>query len=56
MSDDHDIEVLSVELSSVVVTSVYKPPPIDFVFSQPIPKVHSKPAIIVCDFISHSTQ
>lgn len=56
MSDDHNIEVLSVELSSVVVTSVYKPPPVDFVFPQPIPKVHGKPQIIIGDFNSHSTQ
>lgn len=55
MSNDHDIKVLSVELSSVVVTSVHQPPRIDFMFSQPIPKVHSKPQIIICDFNSHST-
>ncbi|KAJ4925239.1 hypothetical protein JOQ06_017974 [Pogonophryne albipinna] len=56
MSDGHNIEVLSVELSSVVVTSVYKPPPVHFVFSQPIPKIHGKPQIVIGDFNSHSTQ
>ncbi|KAI4811062.1 hypothetical protein KUCAC02_013985 [Chaenocephalus aceratus] len=56
MSDSHNIEVLSVELSSVVATSVYKPPPVDFVFSQPIPKIHGKPQIVIGDFNSHSTQ
>ncbi|KAJ4933183.1 hypothetical protein JOQ06_030018 [Pogonophryne albipinna] len=56
MSDGHNIEVLSVELSSVVVTFVDKPPPVDFVFSQPIPKIHGKPQIVIGDFNSHSTQ
>lgn len=37
ISDANDIEVLSVELSSVVVTSAYKPPSVDFNFPQPVP-------------------
>ena len=32
ISEDDSIEVLSFELSSIVVTSVYKPPAIDFKF------------------------
>ena len=52
----NDIEILTVELSSVVVTSVYKPPPSAFVFHQTVPHVHSKPQIIIGDFNSHSTQ
>lgn len=56
MSEDHDIEVLSAELSSVVVTSVYKPPPVDFMFPQPASQIHSKPQIFIGDFNSHSTQ
>ena len=51
-----DIDILTVELSSVVVTSVYKPPPSAFVFHQTVPHVHSKPQIIIGDFNSHSTQ
>ena len=39
-SDASDIEVLPVEQSSVVVTSVYKPLSVDFNFSQPVPLAH----------------
>ena len=35
VSEDDNIEVLSVELSSVVVTSVYKPPGTNFKFPHP---------------------
>lgn len=56
MSEERGIGVLSVELSSIVVTSVYKPPPVDFMLPRPASPVHSKPQIIIDDFNSHSTQ
>ena len=56
VSDDDNIEVLTVELSSVVVTSVYKPPAVNFKFPYSVPQVHNKPQIIIGDFNSHSTQ
>ena len=56
VSSDDDIEVLSVELSSVVVTSIYKPPAVDYKFPHSIPQVPGKPQIIIGDFNSHSTQ
>ena len=55
-SDANNIEVLTVELTSVVVTSVYKPPTVDFNFPQHVPLKHDKPQIIIGDFNSHSTQ
>ena len=55
-SEENDIEILTVELSNVVVTSVYKPPPADFSVPQPISPQHNKPQIIIGDFNSHSTQ
>ena len=56
VSEDDNIEVLTVELSSVVVTSVYKPPAVNFKFLYSVPQVHNKPQIIIGDFNSHSTQ
>ena len=50
-----NIEFLSVELSNVVMTSVYKPPAVDFKFLHSIPQVPGKPQIIIGDFNSHST-
>ena len=48
--------MLTVELTSVVVTSVYKPPTVDFNFPQHVPLKHNKSQIIIGDFNSHSTQ
>ena len=58
VSEVDDIEVLTVELNSVIVTSVYKPPAVDFKFPQciPFPQVPGKPQIIIGDFNSHSTR
>jgi len=56
VSEDDDIEVLTIELSSVVITSIYKPPAATFKFPYCVPKVQSKPQIIIGDFNSHSTQ
>lgn len=56
MSEDHDIGVLSVELSSTVVTSVCKPPPVDFMLPKPASPVHCKPQIITGDINSTSAQ
>ena len=55
-SEELNIEVLTVELSSVVITSVYKPPAEDFSFPYHVPQVQHKPQIIIGDFNSHSTQ
>ena len=56
VSEDDNIEVLTVELSNVVITSVYKPPTVDFKFPNSAPLAHNKPQIIIGDFNSHSTQ
>ena len=56
VSEDDNIKVLTVELNSVVVTSVYKPPAVNFNFPYSVPQVHNKPQIINGDFNSHSTQ
>ena len=56
VSEFDNIEVLSVELSNVFITSVYKPPEVDFKFLHCIPQVPGKPQIIIGDFNSHSTQ
>ena len=56
-SDTNNIEVLTVELTSVVVTSVYKLPTVDFNFpATHVPLKHDKPQIILEDINSHSTQ
>ena len=55
VSDDDNIEILTVELSNVVITSVYKPPTTNFKFPQAVPRIHNKPQIIIGDFNSHST-
>ena len=47
-SDVYNIEVLTVELNSVIVTSMYKKPTADFNFSQPVPlKDDDKPLLII---------
>ena len=56
VSEVDNIEVLSVELSNVVMTSVYKPPAVDFKFLHCILQVPGKPQIIIGDFNCHSTQ
>ena len=55
-STEDDIEILTIEMSSVVVTSIYKPPPQAFAFHQRVPHTHTKPQIIIGDYNSHSTQ
>jgi hypothetical protein len=56
IKEANNIEVLTVELSNVVVSSIYKPPAVDFKFPDNIPRVQGKPQIIIGDFNSHSTQ
>ena len=56
ISEVDDIEVLTTELNNVIVTSVYKPPAVEFKFPQCILQVHGKLQIIIGDFNSHSTQ
>ena len=56
VSAEDDIEVLTVELSNIAVTSVYKPPAAAFVFPQSARQTNGKPQIIIGDFNSHSTQ
>ena len=52
----NNIETLTVEFSRAMVTSVYKPPDIDFIFTNPLPNPHNKAQIVIKDFNSHSTQ
>ena len=56
VSEDDNIEVLTIELSNVVIMSVYKPPTVDFKYPNSAPLAHNKPQIIIGDFNSHSTQ
>ena len=55
-TDDNNIEILTVELSGVIVTSVYKPPGSPFVYSDQLENPKKKPRLIIGDFNSHSTQ
>ena len=52
--DQNNIETLSVDLGSIVITSVYKPPATPFKL-QPLFKPH-KNRIVIGDFNSHNTQ
>ncbi|KAJ8407754.1 hypothetical protein AAFF_G00267980 [Aldrovandia affinis] len=52
----NNIEILTVEFSRAMVTSVYKPPDADFTFTNPLPNPHNKAQIIIGDFNSHSNQ
>ena len=45
------LEILTVELSNVVITSVYKPPTTKF--PEAVPRIHNKPQIIIGDLNSH---
>lgn len=56
VSADGDIEVLTVELSNIAVTSVYKPPAAAFQFPQSVLNTKGKPQIIIGDFNAHSTK
>ena len=56
MSNGNDIEVLTVELSNVTITSVYKPPAEDFKLPLFTSDTDTKPQIFSSDFNSHSTQ
>ena len=55
ITDENNIEILTVELSGVVVTSVYKPPGIPFNFKNPLTNPQNKKQIIIGDFNSHNT-
>ena len=57
-ADTFDISLLLIvcALSNVVITSVYKPPAVDFKFPHCITQVPGKAKIIIGDFNNHSTQ
>lgn len=52
---DNDIEILTVELESCTITSVYKPPNNCFKFSEPSNFNNQKFKILIGDFNCHST-
>lgn len=56
MSDDKDIEVLTAELSNVIITSVYKPPAEDFKLPRFTSDTDTKPHTFIGNFNSHSIQ
>lgn len=54
ITDINDIEILTVELEACTVTSVYKPPNIDFQFNEPVNFRNKKHQIVMGDFNSRS--
>lgn len=55
LTTDEDIEILTVETQSCTVTSVYKPPRIDFSFNQPKNFCCKATKLVIGDFNCHST-
>nr|XP_060616102.1 uncharacterized protein LOC132765855 [Anolis sagrei ordinatus] len=53
-TEENNIEVLTVELNNITITSVYKPPNEDFCFSSPENFDRHQRAVVIGDFNSHS--
>jgi len=54
MSCVNDIEILTADLGKITITSVYKPPGADFIFTEPCNFRDNRTKIIISDFNSHS--
>lgn len=50
MSCINDVEILTVDLGKITISSVYKPPGADFIFTES----YNRTKIIIDDFNSHS--
>lgn len=54
MTCEYDIEILTIELQSCTITSVYKPPAAEFIFTEPSNFQSKNIKIVLGDFNSHS--
>jgi len=54
MSCANDIEFLTADLGKITISSVYKPPGADFIFTEPYDFRNNRTKIIIGDFNSHS--
>ncbi|KAL4154014.1 hypothetical protein QTP88_001847 [Uroleucon formosanum] len=55
LSEEMDIEILTIEIQNCTITSIYKPPTIPFAFNDPGNFNNQRTQIVVGDFNSHST-
>ena len=55
MTENNDIEILTVNIGSITITSVYKPPTRQFQFDNPDSLDYNNTNVVIGDFNSHST-
>ena len=55
VSEENDIEILTIEIQNCTITSIYKPPTTPFAFKDPGNFNNQRIQIVVGDFNSHST-
>ncbi|XP_050066097.1 uncharacterized protein LOC126555181 [Aphis gossypii] len=55
LTEETDIEILTIEIQNCTITSIYKPPTIPFAFNDPGNFNNQRTQIVVGDFNSHST-
>ena len=55
MTENNDIEILTVNVGSITITSVYKPPTRQFQFDNPDSLDYNNTNVVIGDFNSHST-
>ena len=55
MTENNDIEILTVNIGSVTIPSVYKPPTRQFQFDNPDSLDYNNTNVVIDDFNSHST-
>ena len=55
LTENNDIEILTVNVGSITITSVYKPPTRQFQFDNPDSLDYNNTNVVIGDFNSHST-
>ena len=55
MTENNDIEILTVNIGSITITSVYKSPTRQFPFDNPDSLNYNNTNVVIGDFNSHST-
>ena len=55
MTENNDFEILTINIGSITITSVYKPPTRQFQFDNPDSLDYNNTNVIIGDFNSHST-
>ena len=55
MTENNDIEILTVNIGSITITSAYKPPTRHFQFDNPDSLNYNDTNVVIGDFNSHST-